>query len=59
MMSVDIVAKPGFSAGSPKVLFEGKYQLAAASLPLYDVSPDGIGSLPPSREICHLPPGPG
>jgi Tol biopolymer transport system component len=43
MMSVDITTQPNFSAGKPKVLFEGRY--FAVQPPLtgtaYDVSPDG------------------
>jgi eukaryotic-like serine/threonine-protein kinase len=42
MMAVEISTKPSFSAGTPKMLFEGVYQLLAAiSTPNYDVSPDG------------------
>ena len=42
MMAVEIATKPGFSAGTPKMLFEGAYQsLPTISTPNYDVSPDG------------------
>jgi len=41
MMAVEITTKPSFSAGKPKVLFEGRYQLAPGTFPNYDVSPDG------------------
>jgi serine/threonine protein kinase/Tol biopolymer transport system component len=42
MMAVEIATKPSFSAGTPKVLFEGQYQsLPTISTPNYDVSPDG------------------
>jgi Tol biopolymer transport system component len=42
MMAVEIATKPSFSAGTPKVLFEGTYQsLPTISTPNYDVSPDG------------------
>jgi eukaryotic-like serine/threonine-protein kinase len=41
MMSVEISTKPSFSAGTPKVLFEGQYQSLLISTPNYDVSPDG------------------
>jgi serine/threonine-protein kinase len=42
MMSVEIAMKPSFSAGTPKMLFEGAYQLLSGiSTPNYDVSPDG------------------
>ena len=41
MMSVEVSTEPGFSAGKPRVLFEGDYGLAGAAIPNYDVSPDG------------------
>ena len=42
MMAVEIATKPGFSAGTPKMLFEGQYvSLPTISTPNYDVSPDG------------------
>src|SRR5579864_272487 len=41
MMAVDIATQPSFSAGKPKVLFEGPYQLLGVANPNYDVSPDG------------------
>jgi serine/threonine-protein kinase len=41
MMAVDIATQPGFSAGKPRVLFEGQYQPTPATFPNYDVSPDG------------------
>jgi eukaryotic-like serine/threonine-protein kinase len=41
MMAVDIATRPGFAAGKPHMLFEGQYQPAPATLPNYDVSPDG------------------
>jgi serine/threonine protein kinase/Tol biopolymer transport system component len=41
MMAVEITTQPSFSAGTPKVLFEGPYQLLALSSPNYDVAPDG------------------
>jgi serine/threonine-protein kinase len=34
-------APTGFSAGKPRMLFEGPYLPTAASFPYYDVSPDG------------------
>jgi hypothetical protein len=43
MMAVELATQPTFSAGKPKVLFEGRY--FAIQPPLtgtaYDVSPDG------------------
>jgi hypothetical protein len=40
MMAVDIATQPGFAAGNPHMLFEGRY-LAPGTLPNYDVSLDG------------------
>jgi Tol biopolymer transport system component/predicted Ser/Thr protein kinase len=41
MMAVDIATQPGFAAGKPRVLFEGRYNPAAGATSNYDVSPDG------------------
>ena len=42
MMAVDITTEPSFSAGKPKMLFEGHYFSATGALfPEFDVSPDG------------------
>jgi Tol biopolymer transport system component len=41
MMAVDFNAQPTFSAGKPKMLFEGPYVTTPRSIPDYDVSPDG------------------
>jgi serine/threonine-protein kinase len=41
VMTVDIEMESGFSAGNPRMLFEGRYLPTAASFPFYDVSPDG------------------
>ena len=41
MMAVDIATQPSFSAGKPRVLFEGPYAVAPGAAPYYDVSPDG------------------
>jgi Tol biopolymer transport system component len=41
IMAVDIETESGFSAGNPRMLFEGRYLPTAASFPFYDVSPDG------------------
>jgi len=41
MMAVDIATQPSFSAGKPRVLFEGHYQPTPLTFPNYDVSPDG------------------
>jgi eukaryotic-like serine/threonine-protein kinase len=41
MMAVDIATQPGFVAGTPRMLFEGRYEVAPAPIVNYDVSPDG------------------
>ncbi len=41
MIAVEITTQPGFSAGKPKVLFEGPYVPTPSTFPNYDVSPDG------------------
>jgi eukaryotic-like serine/threonine-protein kinase len=41
MMAVDITTQPGFAAGKPRMLFEGRYELSPVQSANYDVSPDG------------------
>jgi len=41
MMAVDITTQRGFTAGKPRVLFEGRYEPSPGTAPNYDVSPDG------------------
>jgi Tol biopolymer transport system component/predicted Ser/Thr protein kinase len=41
MMAVEITTQPSFSAGKPRMLFEGQYQPTPATAANYDVSPDG------------------
>jgi hypothetical protein len=41
MMAVEIAAPPSFTAGKPRVLFEGHYAPPPGTTPHYDVSPDG------------------
>jgi len=41
MMSVDIATQPGFAAGKPRMLFEGRYEPAPFPIANYDVAPDG------------------
>jgi dipeptidyl aminopeptidase/acylaminoacyl peptidase len=41
MMAVDIATQPGFAAGTPRKLFEGRYELPPFPTTNYDVSPDG------------------
>ena len=56
MMAVDITTQPSFSAGKPKMLFEGPYVPDALTYPYYDVSPDGQRFLmiKPSEETSSL-----
>jgi hypothetical protein len=41
MMAVDITTQPAFSAGKPKMLFEGPYIPPSPNISFYDVSADG------------------
>jgi Tol biopolymer transport system component len=41
MMAVDITTQPAFSAGKPKMLFEGPYIPPSPTFSYYDVSADG------------------
>jgi serine/threonine-protein kinase len=41
VMAVNIDTESGFSAGSPRTLFEGSYLPTTASFSYYDISPDG------------------
>jgi hypothetical protein len=41
MMAVDIATQPGFAAGKPRMLFEGRYEPAPFPAANYDVSSDG------------------
>jgi len=41
MMAVDVTTQLTFSAGKPRMLFEGPYVPTPRSFPDYDVSPDG------------------
>ena len=40
MMAVEIATEPTFSAGTPKVLFEGDFGTGTVSRANYDVTPD-------------------
>jgi Tol biopolymer transport system component len=41
MMAVDVATKPSFSAGKPRMLFQGQYAPTVGTAPNYDVSSDG------------------
>jgi len=41
MMGVETTLKPSFSAGKPKMIFEGRYVPTVATKANYDVTPDG------------------
>ena len=57
MMAVDIATQPSFTAGKPRVLFEGRYVPTPATSPNYDVSPDGqrFLMLKPSEQEASAP----
>ncbi len=40
-MSVDITTEPTFSAGTPRLLFEGRYWTAGGPSADYDITADG------------------
>ena len=41
MMAVDVAPQQSFSAGKPRVLFEGRYNTTATNAANYDVTADG------------------
>ena len=41
MMAAEIIAQPSFSAGAPRMLFEGQYIPSPTTSQNYDVAPDG------------------
>ena len=41
MMAVAVKTQPDFTAGTPRLLFEGQYERAFVFRPNYDVTPDG------------------
>jgi len=41
MMAVDIATQTGFTAGTPRMLFQGPYEKAPIPVSDYDISPDG------------------
>jgi serine/threonine protein kinase/Tol biopolymer transport system component len=57
MMAVDISTQPGFVAGKPRQLFEGKYLPDPYARANYDVSPDGqrFLMLKPSEQTGNAP----
>jgi serine/threonine-protein kinase len=61
MMAVEVTTQPTFSAGKPKVLFEGQYLAVQAGLTgtAYDVSPDGqrflmVKETEPSTSVTQI-----
>jgi Tol biopolymer transport system component len=59
MMAVDVSTQPAFSAGKPKVLFEGHYVPTPVSFPNYDVSADGqrflmLRALNPAQSLTQI-----
>jgi hypothetical protein len=57
MMNVDIATQHDFTAGKPRMLFEGRYEPTPGTLPNYDVSPDGLRFLmvKPSEQTSTAP----
>jgi len=57
MMAVEIATQPGFTAGKPRVLFEGDYLPTPLQFPNYDVSQDGqrFLMLKPSEQEAAAP----
>jgi eukaryotic-like serine/threonine-protein kinase len=57
MMAVEIATQPGFTAGKPRVLFEGDYVPTPLQFPNYDVSQDGqrFLMLKPSEQEAAAP----
>jgi Tol biopolymer transport system component len=57
MMAVDIATQPGFAAGTPRMLFEGRYRPTRVTSPNYDVSRDGqrFLMLKPSEQAASAP----
>ncbi len=41
MMTVEVATEPTFSAGSPRLLFEGTFQRTVMARAAYNVTPDG------------------
>jgi dipeptidyl aminopeptidase/acylaminoacyl peptidase len=41
MMAVEVRTQPAFSAGTPQLLFTGRYEISPNGTADYDVSPDG------------------
>ena len=41
MLAADVTTQPSFSAGKPRMLFEGPFEPAPTTFPNYDVSADG------------------
>jgi Tol biopolymer transport system component len=57
MMAVDITTQPSFSAGKPRMLFEGRYAPGGVPVANYAVSPDGqrFLMLKPSEQAPTAP----
>ena len=57
MMAVEIATRPGFAVGTPRMLFEGRYEAPPFPIVNYDVSLDGqrFLMLKPSEEAASAP----
>jgi hypothetical protein len=57
IMAVEIATQPGFSAGTPQMVFVRQYEKAPFPISNYDVSPDGqrFLMLKPTEQIGTAP----
>jgi Tol biopolymer transport system component len=57
MIAVDIATQPGFAAGTPRTLFERRYETPLVPIDNYDVSPDGqrFLMLKPAEQVQAAP----
>ena len=58
MMAVEITTQPAFSAGTPRLLFEDRYEFGTAGTAAYDVASDGrflmVQSVEPERAATQI-----
>jgi eukaryotic-like serine/threonine-protein kinase len=58
LMAVDVRTSPGFSAGTPRVIAQGRYRVSANSNTQYSVSPDGrflrVQRVQPERPVTRI-----
>ena len=59
LMAVDVTTTPAFSAGGPRVVFEGRYRASVNGNTPYAVSADGrrflrVQQVQPDRAVTHI-----